>query len=225
MLVYPGVGALLALLVGLVVNRLYRVGHVFTSYIAAIAVAEGLILGWPTRFYTWEFWLFKQTLFGVLRFGSALELVGYTFQAFPGAKATARQILLIGLGLILVALLAVPATSADLPALAQELQPRLANGTAFLFAGIWGLVLWYNLPVHPFHRAILRGLVPYLLVFTVGVRLVATLGWNVREEVNLADGVAWLLVVVYWTWVAWHPTPPGGAPDVVRALQPWRDRL
>ena len=225
MLICADVAALLALLVGLVVNRLYRVGHVFTSYVAAIAVGEGLIAVWPARFYTWEFWLFEQTLFGVLRFGSALELVGYTFQAFPGAKATARRTLLLALGCILLALLVAPVTRTDLPSLAQELQLRLANGTAFLFASIWGLVLWYNLPLHPFHRAILRGLFPYLLVFTVVVRLVATLGWEVREEVNLANGLAWLLVVLYWTWVAWHPTPAGGSPDVVRALQPWRDRL
>src|SRR5262249_4212593 len=137
LLTIAGVAALLALLVGLLVNRLYRVGHVFTSYIAAIAISEGLILAWPSRFYTWTFWGFKQTLFATVRFGSALELVGYTFQAFPGAKATARGTMLLSLGGILVALVVVPGAAADLPSLAQDLQPRLANGTALLFAGIW----------------------------------------------------------------------------------------
>jgi hypothetical protein len=225
LLAYADLGAMLVLLAGLVASRLYRVGHVFTSYIATIAVTDALMLGWTDRFYTWEFWAFKQTLLGVLRFGSALELVAYTFQAFPGAKATARRTLLIGLAGILLALLAVPVSWTDLPSLAQDLQTRLANGTALLFAGIWGLVLWYNLPIHPFHRAILRGLLPYLLVFTVGVRLVATLGWHVRDEVNLADVVVWLVVVLHWAWVAWHPTSAAGSEEVVRALQPWRDRL
>jgi hypothetical protein len=58
------------------------------------------------------------------------------------------------------------------------------------------------------------------------VRLLATLGWEVREGVGLADGISWLVVVLYWTVEAWRrPSDTGVGPDVMRALQPWRDRL
>jgi len=215
------------LLAGILSRRLFRIAYFFTAYIAAIWAADMLILLWPGRFYRWGFWLAKETAFGLLSFGMALELVAYTFQAFPGARATARRTLLVGLSFILIALLSAPLESVGgLAGIAQELQPRLANGTALLFGGVWGLVLWYNLPIHPFHRALLRGLVPYLLVFTVVVRLLATMGWQVRQEAALADGLAWLVVVVYWTVEAWRrPRDPGVDPDVMRALQPWRDRL
>ena len=215
------------LLAGLFWRRLYRIAYFFTAYLIAIWSAEVLILLWPARFYTWGFFLAKETVFGLLSFGTAMEMVAYTFQAFPGARATARGTLLVGLAFILVALLSAPIeSSGGFAGLAQDLHPRLANGTALLFAGLWALVLWYNLPIHPFHRAILRGLVPYLVVFTVLVRLLATLGWQVREEAGLADGLSWLVVVLYWTVEAWRrPRDLGVGPDVMSALQPWRDRL
>jgi hypothetical protein len=215
------------LLAGLIWRRLYRIAYFFTASLIEVWSTEVLILLWPARFHRWGFWQAKETAFGLLIFGTALELVAYTFKAFPGARATARGTLLVGLAFILIALLSAPIdSSGGIAGLAQELQPRLANGTALLLAGLWALVLWYNLPIHPFHRAILRGLVPYLLVFTVLVRLLATLGWRVREEAALADGVSWLVVVLYWTVEAWRrPRDPGVGPDVMRALQPWRDRL
>jgi hypothetical protein len=85
-------------------------------------------------------------------------------------------------------------------------------------------VLWYRLPLHRLHRAILRGLVPYLLIFSAANTLTLVFGWHVREEVNLADGAAWNLMLAYWCWEVWR-RPPGGDSDFMRRLQPWRARI
>jgi hypothetical protein len=78
------------LLAGLIWRRLYRIAYFFTASLIEVWSTEVLILLWPARFHRWGFWQAKETAFGLLIFGTALELVAYTFKAFPGARATAR---------------------------------------------------------------------------------------------------------------------------------------
>jgi hypothetical protein len=217
----------LALLAGLVRRRLYRVCRTFPVYTTAVLAGEVLMLAWPERFHNWSFWTFKEAVYGLLKLGIALELASLTFRAFPGARATARRVLALGIGLLVTGLLALDLTEADeWSKLFMEIHPRLANGTALLFACIWGLVLWYNLPVHPFHRALLRGFVPYLLVYTVAFRLLAVWGWDLRHTLGFTNSAAYFLMLVYWTVVAWRPqAPPPADPALVHRLQPWRDTL
>jgi hypothetical protein len=68
-----------------------------------------------------------------------------------------------------------------------------------------GLVLWYRLPVHPLHKAILVGLVPYLLMFSLSLSWVESQGWAVRANASFLSTLSFLLVLVYWTYVAWRP--------------------
>jgi hypothetical protein len=81
------------------------------------------------------------------------------------------------------------------------------NGTVWLLTGIAAVVLWYRLPVDRFHKAILTGLVPYLLVFAIGLNAIETSNWSTRmvESVNYFHILAFQLLVAYWVWAAWAP--------------------
>ena len=212
-----------AVLSGLVARRLYRLSYGFTAYLAAVALSETLIFLWPARFFTWNFWLVKETTYGLCKLALALELTFLAYQAFPSAHHTARRVILLVLLLVLALVLVGVPEGSDFPTLARELLRRLAEGTALVFTAVWGLVLWYRLPLHRLHRAILRGLVPYLLVFAAARSLTLALGWNVRTTVNLADAGTYVLLLAYWAWEVWRRAP--AEPEFLRALQPWRARV
>jgi len=215
---------MLAILVGVYWRRLYRVGRVFPVYVAAV-LAGDVVVTVCRECFTWKFWLIKETTYAVLLFAMAVELSRLVFQAFPGALATARRVLLVSLILILVAVLSVY-TSPGNPPWVQEASQRVMNGTALLFAALWGLILWYHLPVHPFHLAIVQGIVPYLLVSTVLLRLLAMSGVESREWTGLADSCAYVLMLLYWLRAVWrHDGRPPADPTLVKRVQPWRDRL
>jgi hypothetical protein len=214
---------LVALLAGLVVRRRYGACVSFTVYLVAVLAPEILISGWPERFHRWDFWIVKETVHNLLKFAIALELAIRTFQAFPGARATARAVVLLVVLLTLAGILAVPVEpAADFPELASQLHPRILNGTIWLFTAIAGVILWYRLPVDPFHKAILIGFVPYLLVFTVAMNALASIGWHIQTLVGYAHPVAYLLLLGYWTHAAWRPQEaPVRAPQAAReAAQP-----
>lgn len=221
---YVGMATMLAILVGVYRRRLYRVCRVFPVYVGAVLAGDVVVTVCPPCF-TWAFWLFKETTYAVLLFAMAVELSRLVFQAFPGALAAARRVLLVALVLILFAVLSAH-TGLDDPPWVQQIQPRVMNGTALLFAALWGLILWYHLPVHPFHLAIVQGLVPYLLVSTVLLRLLAMWGVESREWTGLTDSCAYVSMLLYWLWAVWRNDagPPAGTP-LVQRLQPWRDRL
>src|SRR5713226_3351038 len=86
-----------------------------------------------------------------------------------------------------------------------RIQPRLLNGTIWLFAAIAATILWYRLPVDPFHKAILIGFVPYLLIFTTGLNILDSYGWDLRTSVNYAQVGAYVALMAYWAHAAWSP--------------------
>jgi len=97
------------------------------------------------------------------------------------------------------------------------------SGSIWLLTAVAGLILWYRLPVHPLPKAILVGLVPYLLVFTVSLNLMESRGWEIRASASYLNTLAYLLVLVYWTFAAWRPgeapvkaPPPAPDPTVDR---------
>jgi hypothetical protein len=205
---------------GVVVRRRVGVCWTFVPYLGVIVAKELLVLIWPEHFFRQWFWLGSQLVINVLRFAMALELTYRTFRAFPSARATARGVLLV---VLLITLLIVFAGTGDLEPqegaaalspLISRVQPRVVNGSIWLLTGIAGLILWYRLPVHPLHKAILIGYVPYLLVFTVSLNLIESRGWGVRESVNPVLGLAYLALLGYWAMVAWRRAEaPVQAPD------------
>jgi hypothetical protein len=210
----------LVTVVGLVVRHRVAVCRTFVGYLAGVGLADLLVLLWPGYFYRQWFWVGSQTLINILRFAVALELTYRTFRAFPGARGTARLILLV---VLLATLVLVVGGTQDAAAVAggdslapviSRVQPRIVNGTIWLLTAVAGLILWYRLPVHPLHKAILTGFVPYLLVFTTTLNLLETKGWQIRENVNLLNTGAYVLLLGYWTWAAWRRADvPARAPE------------
>jgi hypothetical protein len=211
---------------GLVVRHKVGVCRTFIPYLVGVETADMLILLWPSHFYTQWFWVGSQTLINVLRFAVALELTYRTFRVFPGARGTARLVLFLVLLATLLLVVGGTRDAEPLPGgdslgpMISRVQPRIVNGTIWLLTAVGALILWYRLPVHPFHKAILTGLVPYLLVFTTVLNLLETQGWHLREDVNYLYTGAYCLLLGYWTWAAWRRVEaPARAPDTEPALR------
>jgi hypothetical protein len=218
---------ILVAVLGILARRRYRICYTFLLYLSAVLVSDVLL---TFVLYTKLFWLLKEVLINALRFGVALELSLLTFRAFPGARSTARGIVLL---LLVVTLVTVVAVSGDgnhsvgmapptVELIAGKIQPRLLNGTIWLFTAIAAVILWYRLPVDPFHKAILIGFVPFLLIFTSGLNILDSYGWDqrLRTYVNYAQTVAYSILAGYWARAAWMPAgAPIQAPEGVPALQ------
>jgi hypothetical protein len=143
----------------------------------------------------------------LIRFAMALELAYRTFRAFPGALATLRWALLFVLVVTFVAVVTVSGPRTDYQSFLGELHPRVLNGSIWLFTAIAALILWYRLPVNPFHKAVLLSYVPYLLVFTVTMNVLGSLGragWERGTPARYLNQIAYLALMVHWTWAAWR---------------------
>lgn len=202
-----GLVILSALIVAVLARKRYRSCYAFLSYLVAVLASDALIFFWPSRFLTWDFWLLKETVHNLLKFAIALELGIRTFRLFPGANAAARRLLLVVLVLTYVAVVAVPTGDPNYAVLAAQIQPRILNGTIWVFTTQAALILWYRLPVDSFHKAILIGFVPYLLIFSVAMNTLNALGW--RQEVNALQSYtqtsAYTLLLLYWLRSARQP--------------------
>ena len=213
---YAGTIALAAVLAGVLVRRRYRVWYLMALFVALNLGSALLTTFWRSRFYTADFWQAKETALNFVRFAMALELAYRTFRAFPGALATLRLTLLIVLVATLAAVLAVSGPN-DYESFLANLQPRVLNGSVWLFAAIAALILWYRLPVDPFHKAVLLGYVPYLIVFSLTINVLGALGragWERAWTLQYVNQLAYLALLVHWARAAWRRVeepvrPPG----------------
>jgi hypothetical protein len=200
-----------ACLGGLFARRRLGVCVSFALYLGAVLLSDTLVLLWPGRFHSWDFWVLKESVHNLLKFGIALELTLRTFRAFPAARKTASGLVL---GVLVLTWISVGPTSplkVTRPQdLALNLQPYVLAGTLWLFIAISTLILWYRLPVVPLHKALLLGFVPYLLIFTMAINLLKAFGGNVGVLAGYVKSAAYLSLVAYWTIVAWRREPPAG---------------
>jgi hypothetical protein len=211
-------------LAGIMARRRWSLCWSFTAYLAVILICNSLVSFWPERFYQPWFWMVRTGLYDGLKVAIALELAYRTFQAFPGARATARQVLFLLVIASSVLLMALPWDSSYGAAL-FEWEPRILTATIWLLNALAVVVIWYRVPIHGYHKAILMGFVPYLLVFTILLRLLRHYGWDVLPVVQSAEPAAYLLLMGWWAWAAWEPEGvPDVSPAVLRVLQPWRAR-
>ena len=210
--------ALLAALAGLASRRRFSLCWSFVAYAAAILVCGNLVALWPSRFYTPEFWAVKQTVYDVAKVAVALELAWRVVRAFPGAQRSARR--------------GVVALFAAAAALAVVFPPRGAGmmgdvhmravGVVVWLLGLAALVaMWYHLPIHSWHRALLLGFSAYLMVFTILLEVLRQSGWAAAAELGRLDGWAYLAVTCWWAVAAWRvERVPAGVPaDVLRRLR------
>jgi hypothetical protein len=214
------VPAILAL-VGIFSRRRAHLCWTFVGYLVTVLVCNSLFSFWPDQFYTRWFWILQQGLLDALKMGIAVELSLRTFQAFPGASATARRMLLVLLLATSAALVGMPLHGIDNVVL-LEWHPRVLTGTIWLMNGLALLITWYRVPVHAYHKAILLGFVPYLLIFATAVSLFKEHGLMGPLH-EFAEPTAYLVLMSFWAWASWRPdSRPEASPAVVRRLQPWR---
>jgi hypothetical protein len=96
-----------------------------------------------------------------------------------------------------------------------EWQPSVVTAAIWLLTAVALLVVWYQVPVPNWPRAIMLGLAPYLLVFLTTVDLLRRLGYDLRSGLGLIDSLAYLALILFWTRAAWRrdagaPEPPHG---------------
>jgi hypothetical protein len=211
-------------LAGIIARRRWGFCWSFTTYLAVILICNSLVSFWPETFYQPWFYLARTGLYDGLKVAIALELAYRTFQAFPGARATVRRVLILLLIATSSVLMAVP-WDLSYGAALLEWQPRVLTATIWMLNALAVVVVWYRVPIHMFHKAILLGFVPYLLVFTILLRLLRHYGWDVLYIVQSAEPAAYMLLMGWWAWAAWEPeTASDVSPEVLHALQPWRAR-
>jgi len=201
--------ALVAVLAGLVARGRARLCWSFAAYLVAILVGNSLASLWPSHFYTPGFWVLKQAVYDALKMAVALELAWRAFEAFPGAMRTARRTLLVLLGASTLVLAALTPSSSY--ANLWDWQPSSVTAALWLLTATALLVVWYQVPVHDWQRAILLGLAPYLLVFVTVLDLLKRRGWPaLHATAGVVDSVAYLCLLSFWAWAAWRrdPSPP-----------------
>jgi hypothetical protein len=164
----------------------------FSLYVFAATSFSGLFLLSPAS-NTPELFIVKQGLYDSLLFGMALEIAYRAFSAFRGIAAWARGALAVAVAISTIAVF---------------LLTPVNHGTTT--AGMWCLtfvallIVWYQIPVPSFTRAIILGYVPYLVVFVVCFDLIERLGWGVIQNVNLVKTGAYVACAGYLAYAAWR---------------------
>jgi hypothetical protein len=199
---------LASLALGLVTRELWLTCYSLALYVLAVLTTSLLELVRPDRFYRLNFWVFKELLHDLLKFSIALEVALRIFRSFPGARASARWVLLFVFVATYAGVLAFPVTE-GYDMLVGKVMPWVLSGTLWVFVAIAALVLWYRLPIHPLHKAILVGFVPYLLMFTLALDIVDRFGWGeAREYSNYLQTVSYLILLLYWNQAVWRLKRP-----------------
>lgn len=191
---------LIALLAVIVWRRRLSQCQSLPLYLVAALAGNLLVTLWPARFYTSWFFVYKQAAYDLLKMAIALELAYRALRSFPGAWRTARLALLLVLAssTLMLALLT-PRSSYER---IWEWQPAVVTAGVWLITTTALLVVWYRVPVRDWQRAILLGLAPYQIVSVTLIDLLRRSGWGLRVEVGLLGSLAFLALLLYWTWAA-----------------------
>lgn len=204
------VGLVATALVGSLARGRYRSWWFFSLYLATVLVADVLMLAAPARFHTPEFWGAKEIVIAGLRLAMACEVGVRTMRAFPGALATTQRVVLLILTVTLAAIATSP-SAVEYRSWVGELQPRVLNGSIWMLTAIAGVILFYRLPVKPFHKAILLSYLPYVLVFTILLSYLGSYGWSHGVFMQYVGQLAYMTLVAYWNYAIWRKDRPRGA--------------
>jgi len=191
---------------GLFVRRRAASCWSFVAYLVSVWISDLLMLLWPERFWRQGFfWIFKENVHNFLKLAVALELLVRIFRAFPSAYMAAGRAMLLVLAGLAALLWGSLSRGTDYVAVVGRLHPQVNDFTVWVFIALGGFCLWYHLPLNSLHKAILIGLVPYLLVYSVAQRTIAVLGWERGWIFNRSAPVAYGLLLAYWAYVVWRP--------------------
>jgi hypothetical protein len=211
---------MLAVLVGLVARRRAHLCWSFVAYLVWALVCNSLISFWPDQFFRQWFYVLMYGVADALKLAIAAELTYRTFRAFPGAAARVRVLLLPVFLVPALFVSKVPSGVSYVEFLGQY-QPQVQTAVIWIMTAITLLIAWYRVPVHAMHRAILIGFAAYLLIFTTLLNVLRHFGFdNVRAFIGMADGYAYLLLLMGWAYAAWVPARrPVLSLDVLKRLQ------
>lgn len=201
---------LVAALAGVVVRGWHRRCWAWVAYTVAMIVLGGLMSLWPERFWNGLFWRFSRDVYALFRLLVAVEIAAHVFAAFPRVAARAR---ILELGLLLTALWPMLwGSRAGFDGFAAW-HLILAGTTVWIFAITALLVSFHNLPVHPWHRAIMVGMTVHLSVFVLLLAMLRAWGYSVERYAPA--GWADLALACWWNAVVWArsrarvPVPEG----------------
>jgi hypothetical protein len=216
--------ALVATLTGIFVRGRFKDCRSFVVYLLAVLLTELAVAIWPERLFRRDFWMFQQFLFNICKVAIAVELAYHAFRLFPAARAAARLGWIVVVAATTLSVVAVTPdrisnTTDTYQAFVFAIQPRIVNGTIWLFVITARLVSYFNLPWSDWHRAISIGFCVYLVVFVTGLNLQRKMGFGVLDVVNRMDGIAYVTLELWWAWAAWRREPQGDpAPPSLQAL-------
>ena len=201
-LIVVGVGLLVVLVTLLFKRAKAKQCILFSAYVGAAAFFTSLFLLFPGS-YSPDAFMVKQGIYDSLLFGMSLELAIRTFAAFNGIAAFVRLFLggavALSTSLILLATPANPDYSSFI-----RFEPGITAAGIWCLAFVGLLIVWYQIPVPAFTRAIILGYVPYLMVFTVYTDLITRLGWGEIQHLNILNALAYDAVAGYWVYSAWR---------------------
>ena len=222
-----------AALAGLGVRgRLQRV-RFFTLYLLLASVYGSVVFLRP-GLVVWRAWLIKELLLSLIALITALEIGVQLFAARAGARPYAgRAVLLVTAATALFLGVnepgpevgaAVSISPGELWAFQQALGllPRLAYGSAWLFAALWVATQRFEIPVDPLREAILLGFGVFSLLQAVSLGLLS--GPRYARLTSDVLTLAFLAVLLVWAWFAWRlEEPPDAPPEIVARVWPhWR---
>lgn len=196
------VGLLLFLCAGLVRRGKLTRSVVFSLYVGSATLFSLLYLLFPQS-YTPEAFMIKQGIYDSLLFGMALEISYRAFAAFHGIAARVRALLASAVAISSLLIFMLTPVNQDYADIGRY-QPGITTAGIWCLAFIALMIVWYQIPVHGFVRAILLGYIPYLVVFVIVMDLIARLGWGVVQHLNVLNVVAYNLAVGYLAYSAWR---------------------
>lgn len=212
-----------------VVRDRWRRIRALPAYALVALSGAALALIWPAQLHVWRFWLAKESLVRVLGAIVLVEMLYRVVARMPTARRVADRcviavVLLTAGALALIPRSSVPVTPAADPWLllwTLEVLPRLALGSAVLCLVALGIAFHYIVPLDPLHGAVLYGFAPYLTLYALTLGSLA--GAAEHSLANLANGIAYVLMLLLWAYAAWRREPaPGADPRVVAWVHPWR---
>ncbi len=201
-LFYASVCALLALCSGLLWRRRLAQSLCFSLYIASATGFSILYILSPAS-NTPQTFIVKQGLYDSLMFGMAMEISYKVFGAFRGIASRARALLAsLVAGSSLLILFLTPGNEQYVNI--GRYQPGITTAGIWCLTFVALLIVWYQIPVPNFTRAILLGYIPYLVVFVIVMDLLSRLGWGFVENLNAVKGAAYDAAVGYLAYAAWR---------------------
>jgi len=194
------VAILLALaLLMLAVRKRASVSWVFTAYLATCLVVNRMIVWWPATFQNYGFWWTKEILYVLLKLAVVFQIGRAVLSAF----ARARHVVLVITASIAIGTWLTALTTTD-----RWVFQALSVAQAGV---VWGLAalliacLWFQLPLHPLHRAILLGFALYLGVYGATLGLVRYLSLSAVPYLSALDSAAYAATVGLWLHAAARP--------------------